>query len=66
MTCVENTLGIDFAALNAHLKQRGMTISNGYGDLKNKTLRIAHMGDVTDEDMAGLLSAMEEFLDGQN
>ena len=66
VTCVENTLGIDFAALNAHLKQRGMTISNGYGDLKNKTLRIAHMGDVTDEDMAGLLSAMEEFLDGQN
>lgn len=66
VTCVENSRGIDFAALNGHLKQRGMTISNGYGDLKNKTFRIAHMGDVTDEDMAALLAAMEEFLVEQN
>lgn len=62
VTCVENSRGIDFAALNQHLKQRGMVISNGYGDLKDKTFRIAHMGDVTDEEMAELLAAMEEFL----
>jgi len=62
VTCVENSRGIDFAGLNRHLKQRGMTISNGYGDLKGKTFRIAHMGDVTDADMAELLAVMDEFL----
>ena len=62
VTCVENTPGIDFAALNEFLKQRGKVISNGYGDLKNKTFRIAHMGDVTDADMAELLAVMDEFL----
>ncbi|MEZ4768375.1 MAG: alanine--glyoxylate aminotransferase family protein [Caldilineales bacterium] len=66
VTCVENTRGVDFAALNGFLKGRGMAISNGYGDLKNKTFRIAHMGDVTDEEMAELLGAMDEFLASQS
>ena len=66
VTCIENTPGINFAALNSHLKRCRMTISNGYGDLKDKTFRIAHMGDVTDEEMAELLGAMDEFLASQS
>ncbi|MFZ2487705.1 MAG: alanine--glyoxylate aminotransferase family protein [Anaerolineae bacterium] len=62
VTCIENTPGVDYAALSKFLKSRGMAISNGYGDLKGKTMRIAHMGDVTDADMQALLDALTEFL----
>jgi aspartate aminotransferase-like enzyme len=62
VTCVENTPGIDYAALSKSLKTRGLAISNGYGDLKGKTFRVAHMGDVTDGEMREVLEAMSEFL----
>ena len=39
-----------------------MRISNGYGDLKNKTFRIATMGETTIDDVDQLLAGMEEFL----
>ncbi len=65
VTCVTNTRGIDVAALNAFLRQRHMLISNGYGDLKDKTFRIAHMGDTTVEEIKTLLDAINAFLKGQ-
>jgi aspartate aminotransferase-like enzyme len=64
VTCVENTPGIDYSALNRFLKTRGLAISNGYGDLKGRTFRVAHMGDVTDAGMQEVLAAMSEFLAG--
>jgi aspartate aminotransferase-like enzyme len=39
-----------------------MRIANGYGDLKDKTFRIAHMGEINMKDVDVLLAAMEEFL----
>ncbi len=62
VTCVKNTRGIDVAAMNAFLKERGMMISNGYGNLKGKTFRIAHMGETTEADMRALFEAIEAFL----
>jgi predicted phosphoserine aminotransferase len=62
VTTVANTREIDISALNAFLRERGMVISNGYGKLKGKTFRIAHMGDTQPEDMAALFAAMDEFL----
>ncbi len=38
-----------------------MIISNGYGPLKGKNFRIAHMGDTQMEDLEELLSAIEAF-----
>ncbi len=64
VTCIENTPSIDYASLSKFLKSRGLAISNGYGDLKGKTLRVAHMGDVTDAGMEEVLAAMSEFLAG--
>ncbi len=64
VTCVENTPGIDYGALSKFLKHRGLAISNGYGDLKGKTFRIAHMGDVTEAELGELLGVMSEFLEG--
>ena len=62
VTTVANTREIDFAALNAFLMERDMRLANGYGALKGKTFRIAHMGELTLDDIEVLLAAIDEFL----
>ena len=64
VTCINNNINMDVAALNQHLRQNGMIISNGYGPLKGKNFRIAHMGDIQMEDLEALLAAMDTFLEG--
>ena len=54
--------GIEVAKFLSELKKRGHTISNGYGDLKDISFRIGHMGDHTEEDLAALLAACDEVL----
>lgn len=63
VTTVVNTRNIDVGELNKELKKRGMMISNGYGDLKDKTFRIAHMADTTLAEIEFLLKAIDEILD---
>lgn len=60
---INNSRNIDIAALNGFLMENyKMRMSNGYGDLKNKTFRIATMGETSMDDINQLLSAIEEFL----
>lgn len=61
VTCLNNDRGIDIGALNQYLRSKDMIISNGYGALKGKNFRIAHMGDTQMEDLEGLLEAIESF-----
>ncbi|MBS7527354.1 alanine--glyoxylate aminotransferase family protein [Fusibacter paucivorans] len=62
LTTVKNTREIDVSALNKALGEVGFQISNGYGDLKDKTFRIAHMADTQHETLTALLTAIEEIL----
>jgi aspartate aminotransferase-like enzyme len=62
VTNVENTRGISVAGLNEELGKRGAMISNGYGDLKEKCFRIAHMGDLTLDDVKWLTGEIEDIL----
>jgi len=64
LTVVSNTRGIDVPALQAYLKGRGMAIADGYGPLKGRTFRIAHMGDLTPAEVEELLTTIDDFLDG--
>jgi aspartate aminotransferase-like enzyme len=63
VTNIENTRGISVAGLNAELAKRGAMISNGYGDLKEKCFRIAHMGDLQVTDIEWLLDQIDDILD---
>jgi len=63
VTNVENTRGISVAGLNEELGKRGAMISNGYGDLKEKCFRIAHMGDLTLGDLEWLTGQIEDILE---
>jgi aspartate aminotransferase-like enzyme len=62
VTNVENTRGISVVDLNQQLRERGAIISNGYGDLKEKCFRIAHMGDLTPDDINWLLEQIDDIL----
>jgi len=60
---IKNLRGVDIAALNEFLLSKGMRIANGYGELKNKTFRIAHMGETQMHHIDELLEAFETFLE---
>jgi aspartate aminotransferase-like enzyme len=62
VTNVENTRGISVAGLNEELGKRGAMLSNGYGALKEKCFRIAHMGDLQMSDIQWLLSQIDDIL----
>lgn len=63
VTAIVNTRNIDVSALNKKLGERGMEISNGYGKLKDKTFRIAHMADMQLEDINELLDTINDILE---
>jgi len=62
VTCVKNTREINVGELNKALGERGYMISNGYGKLKEKTFRIAHMAEATLFEIKELLSLIDEIL----
>jgi len=62
VTNVHNTRDIDVVALNAELAKRGAMISNGYGALKGKCFRIAHMGDLQLSDVKWLTDQIDDIL----
>ncbi len=62
LTTVKNTRGISVKDLNIELGNRGFSISNGYGDLKEKTFRIAHMAELTLDEVKELLVSIEDIL----
>jgi len=62
VTCVKNTREISVGDLNKALGEKGYMISNGYGKLKEKTFRIAHMAEVILAEIRELLSLIDEIL----
>ena len=62
VTNISNTRNISVGKLNEELGKRGAMISNGYGDLKDITFRIAHMGDLQVSDITWLLEQIDDIL----
>jgi aspartate aminotransferase-like enzyme len=62
VTAISNTKNINISALNNKLGEYGFVISNGYGSLKEKTFRIAHMADTTLDDVRALTTAINSIL----
>ena len=62
LTCVSNSKNIKVEDLISKLRKRGYQISNGYGKIKDKTFRIAHMGDRTVAEMKELFKTIDEIL----
>jgi aspartate aminotransferase-like enzyme len=62
LTNIKNTRNINVAQLNKELGERGFQISNGYGKLKEKAFRIAHMADFDLSDIKELLDTVNYIL----
>ena len=62
LTNIKNTRNINVAWLNDELGKRGFQISNGYGKLKGKAFRIAHMADFNLSDVKELIDTINYIL----
>ena len=61
LTTIKNTRGIKVAeTINAIQEKHNTIFGNGYGKLKEETFRIAHMGDITIDDLKELLAWIDE------
>lgn len=62
LTCARNDGRTDLETLKKLAAERGYAIDNGYGKIKNRTFRIAHMADFTLVDLQELFELLEELL----
>jgi aspartate aminotransferase-like enzyme len=62
VTCIAVDGPVPATEIVARLKAKGWTIGGGYGPLKERTIRIGHMGDHTVDELDALLAATEEVL----
>jgi aspartate aminotransferase-like enzyme len=63
VSCIENTRkDVTVKQLYEKLLERGAVISEGYGKLKERTFRIAHMADTTVAELKQLLGWIDEIL----
>ena len=63
LTCVKNNKNIDVAKLQKALKDKyKVLIDGGYGPIKGKSFRLAHMGDETPETVAQLHTMLDDCL----
>ncbi len=62
LTAILNEKGVDVGKLNDELARRGAIISEGYGKIRANTFRIAHMADITLNDLQWLLSQIDDIL----
>ncbi len=61
LTTIKNTRGINVAKTIAAVQEKHNTVfGNGYGKLKEQTFRIAHMGDITLDEVQELIGWIED------
>ncbi|MFN7943697.1 MAG: alanine--glyoxylate aminotransferase family protein [Thermoanaerobaculia bacterium] len=60
VSCLEPPAGCRAPELVARAAARGFTLGGGYGEWKQSTYRIGHMGEVRESDLAALLQVLEE------
>lgn len=60
VSCLKAPAGTTAPELVRGLAARGYTVGGGYGDWKESTFRIGHMGEVQRSDLEGLLATIDE------
>jgi aspartate aminotransferase-like enzyme len=65
ITVVVNPPNFDCGEFNKFIGSRNLRLANGYGDLKGKTFRIAHMAEIQMSDLENLLNGIDEFMQGK-
>ncbi len=63
VSAIANTVGFDVDTMAKFMSGKGFSMDKGYGKIKNKTFRIAHMGDMQPVILEEVLSGLDEFLE---
>ncbi len=63
VSCLRPPVGVDPGWLRTQLEYRDFVVASGYGQWKDETVRIGHMGDHRLEDLERLLEAMNTILE---
>lgn len=61
-TIDNRTKGIDVDQMAKFMSGKGFAMDKGYGEIKGKTFRLAHMGDMTIEVLEEVLAGLDEFI----
>jgi aspartate aminotransferase-like enzyme len=59
VTCVRIPAGVEWKALNAAARQRGLVLAGGQDKLAGQVFRIGHLGSVTVEEILGAIGVLE-------
>lgn len=62
VSCLRLPADLGATTLVGQLRARGWTIGTGYGPLRESTIRVGHMGDLTAAHLEALLEALEQAL----
>lgn len=62
LTCIKNEQSWNVNKLNDMLLSDGFRMDRGYGDLRGKAFRIAHMGNIFQEDLNEYLNKIDQIL----
>jgi aspartate aminotransferase-like enzyme len=60
VSCLRLPQGVSSERVVGDMKERDWRIGQGTGDLRDSTIRIGHMGDVSPAQLSGLLAALSE------
>ena len=64
ITCIQNDQKWDINKINDKLLEQGFRMDRGYGALRGKAFRIAHMGNIMKADLEEYLNKFDEGLNG--
>jgi aspartate aminotransferase-like enzyme len=62
VTCVRIGEGVDWKAVNAEVKRRGVVLAGGQGKLTGQVFRLGHLGSVTVEEILGAIAVLESVV----
>ena len=62
LTCIKNDQHWDINTLNDKLLDRGFRMDRGFGPLRGKAFRIAHMGNIYFDDLNEYLNTINELI----
>ena len=62
VTCIQVPVDLDRKALKEKMRAKGYLFDPGYGKLSVPTIRIGHMGDITEEMLRDYLAAVKEAI----
>lgn len=64
VTAIKVPQGMSSSTIKRELEKKGVIVAGGMGPLKDKVFRVAHMGNVTKNDIIIFLNALREVVNG--